>query len=316
VASDRVEAAVAEAACRPFADATDAGGIVMGIATTTGETQVSFRDWGNDHADASFWTVRGPFREARRARVDLRQAVASSECAEALLSNGSGRYVEALAAARRAFAYDDLDASAWGLTELIEAAARSGRRGLAAAALRRLAEHARANGTDWALGIEARSRALLSEGELAESLYQDAIERLGRSRARLDLARAQLLYGEWLRRESRRVDARQQLRAAHEVFRRIDADGFAERARRELLATGETLRTRGVERRDELTAREALIARLTGEGHTNAEIGTELFISPRTVEWHLRKVFLKLGISSRRQVRRALRDAEREGKPG
>ncbi|HYY74069.1 MAG TPA: LuxR C-terminal-related transcriptional regulator, partial [Solirubrobacterales bacterium] len=227
--------------------------------------------------------------------------------ASALLSNGLGRYEEALAAAREAARYQQgLTAPNWGLIELIEAAARSGSTELAAGAVERLSETTRASGTDWALGVEARSRALLSGASAAECLYREAIERLDRTRIRVDLARARLLYGEWLRRENRRTDAREQLRAAHDAFSRIGAEGFAKRARRELLATGETVRKRTDRTRVQLTAQEAQIARLASEGHTNPEIGAELFLSPRTVEWHLRKVFAKLAISSRRELRRVL----------
>jgi DNA-binding CsgD family transcriptional regulator len=225
----------------------------------------------------------------------------------ALLYNGLGRYPEAMAAAETACEYEDLGVLESALTELVEAAARSGRRELAVAAFERLAQTTR-TGTDWALGVEARSRAQLSEDEAADDLYREAIERLGSTRVRMDLARAHLLYGEWLRRISRRTDAREQLRVAHEMFSRTGACGFAERARRELLATGETVRKRTDETRGELTAQEAQIARLARDGRTNPEIGAELFLSPRTVEWHLRKVFTKLGISSRKDLRRVLPD--------
>jgi DNA-binding CsgD family transcriptional regulator len=180
-------------------------------------------------------------------------------------------------------------------------------------ALQRLAGAACAAGTDWALGMAARSRALMTDGLPAERLYLEAIDRLGRTRIRAELARAHLLYGEWLRRQGRRVDARGQLRAAHEMLTAVGAEGFAERARRELVATGETVRRRMIETADELTAQEAQIARLAGAGHTNPEISTQLFISPRTVEWHLRKVFTKLGIGSRHEIRDALPDLERTG---
>ena len=227
--------------------------------------------------------------------------------ASALLSNSLGRYGDALAAAQEAAKYQqELTAPNWGLIELIEAAARNGTTELAADALERLSETTRASGTDWALGVEARSRALLSEADAAERLFREAIERLTRTRIRAELARARLLYGEWLRRENRRMDAREQLRAAHDTFSRIGIEGFAERARRELLATGEAVRKRADEARGGLTAQEAQIARLASDGRTNPEIGTELFLSPRTVEWHLRKVFTKLGISSRRELRRVL----------
>jgi DNA-binding CsgD family transcriptional regulator len=231
------------------------------------------------------------------------------EWASALLYNGRGRYAEALAAAQRGCEHDDLVQYAWALVELIEAGVRSGATEASSAALDRLSDRTRASGTDWALGIEAGSRALLSEGDAAEDLYREAIERLARSRGRVHLARARLLYGEWLRREQRRVDAREQLRAAHEMFTAMGAEGFAERARGELLATGETVRKRTVETRDDLTAQEAQIARLARKGRTNPEIGAQLFISPRTVEWHLRNVFTKLGIRSRHELLDALPDA-------
>ncbi|HEX6127624.1 MAG TPA: AAA family ATPase, partial [Candidatus Limnocylindria bacterium] len=217
------------------------------------------------------------------------------EHARAVLHNGLGDYEAALAPAQSASARDELMVSVWSVPELIEAATRSRRTEIAAEALERLSERTRAAGTDLALGIEARSRALLSEGDVAEGLYREAIERLGRTRIRLDLARAHLLYGEWLRREGRRVDAREQLRAAHDMLATRGIKAFAERARRELWATGETVRKRTVETREELTAQEAQIARLAAEGRTNPEIGGALFISARTVEWHLRKVFPKLG---------------------
>jgi DNA-binding CsgD family transcriptional regulator len=232
---------------------------------------------------------------------------AVAQWANALLFNGLGRYEDALGPARAAGECPtELAAANWGLVELIESAARTGATDLAADALERLSEMTRASGTDWALGVEARSRALLSEGDTAERLYQDAIERLDRTRVRAELARSRLLYGEWLRREGRRLDAREQLRAAHELFSTMGAEGFAERARRELLATGETARKRTVETRGALTPQEAQIARLGAHGHTNSEIGAQLFISPRTVEWHLRKIFTKLGVSSRKELSAAL----------
>lgn len=234
-------------------------------------------------------------------------AVTIGHWTNALLFNGLGRYEEALEAARQAGMFPtELCAANWGLIELVEAAARSGATREATEALEHLTEMTRASGTDWALGIESRSRALLADGDAAEPLYREAIERLGRTRVRAEVARARLLYGEWLRREGRRLDAREQLRAAHEEFTAIGAGGFGERARRELQATGETARKRTPETRDELTAQEAQIARLAARQQTNSEIGAQLFISPRTVEWHLRKVFTKLGISSRRELTEAL----------
>jgi DNA-binding CsgD family transcriptional regulator len=230
------------------------------------------------------------------------------EWATALLYNGLGRYKDARAAAERACEHDDVGLFAWALVELIEAGVRSGATDATSAALDRLSGRTRASGTDWALGVLARSRALLSEGDVADALHREAIERLERTRIRVELARARLLYGEWLRREHRRVDAREQLRAAHEMFTAMGAAAFAERARGELLATGETVRKRTVETRDELTAQEAQIARLARDGRTNPDIGAQLFISPRTVEWHLHNVFTKLGIRSRRELHEALLD--------
>jgi len=179
----------------------------------------------------------------------------------------------------------------------------------------RLSERLSASGTEWAKGTEARSRALVEDGERAEDLHRQAIELLGRCRMAAHLARARLTYGEWLRREGRRVDAREQLRAAHDMFASMGAEGFAERARRELLATGEKVRKRKDDTRDELTPQEEQIARLARHGRTNPEIGAELFISPRTVEWHLRKVFTKLGISSRKGLHDALPDRDRAAAP-
>jgi DNA-binding CsgD family transcriptional regulator len=228
--------------------------------------------------------------------------------AGAVLYNGLGRYQAALDAARQACDYDDLGFFGWSLIELIEAAVRSGVSDRATAALDHLAERARAAGTDWALGTLARSRALLEAGPAAEALYREALERLERCRIVVHLARAHLVFGEWLRRRNRRVDAREQLRVAYEMLDRIGARAFAERARGELLATGETVRKRTVEAREVLTAQEAQVARLAAQGRTNPEIGAQLFISSRTAEYHLHKVFAKLGISSRRSLRDALPD--------
>jgi ATP/maltotriose-dependent transcriptional regulator MalT len=196
--------------------------------------------------------------------------------------------------------------SVWALVELVEAAARGGDPDLAADALERLAEATQPSGTDFALGVEARCRALVSHHENAERSYREAINRLRRTRLRPELARAHLLYGEWLRREHRRVDAREQLRLAHAMLSDIGMEAFAERARRELLATGETARKRTAETLDELTPQELHVARLAAGGQTNPEIGARLFLSPRTVEWHLSKVFGKLGISSRKDLGAAL----------
>jgi ATP/maltotriose-dependent transcriptional regulator MalT len=201
--------------------------------------------------------------------------------------------------------------SVWALPELVEATARVGDTRLAREALERLAATTQPAGTDFALGIEARSRALVSDGATAEELYREAIDRLGRTQLRPELARAQLLYGEWLRRQGRRVDAREQLRTAHDLLVAVGMEAFAERARRELVATGEKVRQRSPETHEELTAQEGQIARLARDGLSNPEIGARLFLSARTVEWHLRKVFTKLGISSRRQLRAALPDGAR-----
>jgi ATP/maltotriose-dependent transcriptional regulator MalT len=245
---------------------------------------------------------------ARKDAIARGQGLALSmiDSARAVLFNGLARYEEAAAAAELAAAHDGLGLYALGLPELIEAAVRSGRDQLATVTLDRLAERTQASGTNWALGIEARSRALLAAGQAADAFYQEAVGRLGRGRVAFHLARAQLLYGEWLRRENRRVDAREQLGAAYELFDRFGAEAFAERARRELSATGETARRRTADTLKLLTPQEALIARLARDGLSNSEIGAQLFISPRTVEYHLHKVFPKLDISSRKELRRAL----------
>jgi ATP/maltotriose-dependent transcriptional regulator MalT len=230
-----------------------------------------------------------------------------AEWAGAMLHNGLGNYRLSVAAASRATEDPhDLGAAHWALVELIEAAARSGMAQKAADAYTRLRGLTEVSGTDWALGVQARSRALLSDGAAAERLYREAIARLGRTRVRVDLARAHLLYGEWLRGQRRRADAREQLRTAHELLATIGAEAFAERARDELLAAGEKVRTARVETRGPLTAQETRIARLARDGLSNPEIGTRLFISPRTVKYHLRKVFIKLDISSRNELDRVL----------
>jgi DNA-binding CsgD family transcriptional regulator len=222
----------------------------------------------------------------------------------AILHNGCGRYADALAAADHARQGGHLYVSMWALPEVVEAAARTGNAQVAADAVESLAEASRAGGTDWGLGVEARSRALVTAGRTAEGCYREAVHRLGRTSLRPELARAHLLYGEWLRRHGRPMDARAQLRSAHEIFQIVGMGAFAERARRELLATGETVRKRTVPAPSTLTAQEVSVAGLAMDGLTNAEIGARLFLSARTVEWHLRKVFTKLGISSRRELRR------------
>ncbi|HEY1003371.1 MAG TPA: LuxR C-terminal-related transcriptional regulator, partial [Streptosporangiaceae bacterium] len=234
-------------------------------------------------------------------------AVHLANWAAAVLRNGQGRYAEALAAAESATGEACRSISTQlVLPELIEAAMRTGRADLARDALDRLSATA-LEGSDWAKGLEARSRALVSEDPEAEQCYAGAIQRLGRTLLRPELARAHLLYGEWLRRENRRLDARHQLNTAYSLFTDIGAEAFAERARRELLAAGEKARKREVDTQSQLTPQEKHIIRLARDGRTNAEIAAELFISTRTVEWHMRKVFAKLGITSRRDLHRTAR---------
>jgi DNA-binding CsgD family transcriptional regulator len=234
-------------------------------------------------------------------------AVQLASWSEAVLRNGLGRYAEALAVLEPAAepAYSPLGTQLI-LPELIEAAARTGRMDLAAAALDRLSAMTITESSDWAKGQEARARALISQGREAEQCYAEAVERLGQTPLRPELARAHLLYGEWLRRENRRLDARHQLHAAYRLLDTIGAEAFAERARRDLLATGEKVRKREVGTYGQLTRQEEHIVRLARDGRTNPEIAAELFISTRTVEWHLRKVFAKLGITSRRDLHRTV----------
>jgi DNA-binding CsgD family transcriptional regulator len=225
----------------------------------------------------------------------------------AILNNGLGRYGDALAAAQQAAAEDSGPfISAWVPSELVEAAVRTGEREVAVDAMRSLSATTAGVDTDWAAGIELRSRALVSEGRTAEDSYRKAVNHLSRTPLRPELARSHLLYGEWLRRQNRRIDARQHLRAAYDMFATMGAEGFAERARRELLATGEKIRKREIDTSAELTPQEEHIARLARDGRSNPEIGAELFISARTVEWHLGKVFAKLGITSRKALHNAL----------
>jgi DNA-binding CsgD family transcriptional regulator len=226
-------------------------------------------------------------------------ALAVAGLSAAVLYNGLGRYDQALAAAKEAAELSELGLGGWSLVELIEAAARAGQPDVAAVALHRLSQLTRHSGTNWALGMEARSRALLSEGHVAEDLYLEAIDRLERSGIKAHLARARLVYGEWLRRQGRRSDARVPLRAARESLASMGAEGFADRAHHEILATGETVRRRALDTRDELTPQERRVASLARSGLTNPEIGARLFLSPRTVEYHLTKIFAKLDITSR-----------------
>jgi DNA-binding CsgD family transcriptional regulator len=282
---------------------------VQAVAEATGRHFVAY-----DALALAVW--RGREAEALpMIEAGLKEMVARGEgmglaiirWASAVLYNGLGRYEEALAAAEEASAHPpELLFYTWGLVELVEAAVRSGSPELADEALQRLSYKTRASGTDWALGLEARCRALLSDDDDAEVLYCEAIERLGRTRIRVDLARAHLLYGEWLRRRRRRLDAREQLRKAHKLLTEFGLEAFAERARVELEATGEHARKRTVETRDDLTPQEAQISRLAAEGATNQEIAAQLFISPSTVDYHLRKAFRKLGVKSRHQLEQHL----------
>jgi DNA-binding CsgD family transcriptional regulator len=287
------------------------------IAEATGNPPIRYTEmmlaaWRGRERDASE-LIRATLQEAT-ARGQGR-TVNVATYASSVLYNGLGRYDAARAAAWRAFQRDQVGYGPLVVTELAEAASRTGEGALVAAALEWLSERTRSTRTEWALGIEARIHALMSEGAAAERRHRESIARLGRTCVRAEVARAHLLYGEWLRRENRRLDAREQLRIAFDMLTAMGVEGFAERARRELLATGETVRKRSVETLSELTEQEAHIARLAGDGRTNPEISTQLFISPRTVEWHLHKVFAKLGINSRRQLRGALPHPRRAGVP-
>jgi DNA-binding CsgD family transcriptional regulator len=292
-----------------FAGATSLIAEADSLAAVTGTPMVPL-------AALSLLARRGREAEASALITDtieqaaaVGQAIAATNAhwAAAVLYNGLGRYDLAASAAEKATSYPfELYDSMWALPELVEGAARAGEVELARTALERLAETTQPCGTDFGLGIEARSRALLNDSATADELYREAVHRLSRTRLRPELARAQLLYGEWLRREGRRVDAREQLRVAYDLFAAIGMEAFAERARRELLATGERVRKRTVETRGELTAQEALIARLARDGLSNPEIGARLFLSARTVKYHLAKVFTKLDISSRAQLHRVL----------
>jgi DNA-binding CsgD family transcriptional regulator len=281
-------------------------------------TGASLTPWGA----AALAVVRGDEQEAT-TMLDAATADATHRgegvsltviaWARAVLYNGLGVHDKAFVAAQEAVdCPSNSAAAAWGMVELIEAAVRAGERQAAADAGGRFAAIANAAGTDWALGVNARSLALLSTGATAEQQYREALDRLGRCQMRVELARAHLLYGEWLRRANRRVDARAELRAAHEQFMSIGMEGFAERARKELLATGGSARKRTVETRDDLTAQERQIAEFARDGLSNPEMAARLFLSPRTVEWHLRKVFGKLGIRSRHELAGALASSTSE----
>jgi DNA-binding CsgD family transcriptional regulator len=278
------------------------------IAEATGNPPL-----GNARTTLAAWRGQEP-QASELIEATLRESTARglgrtvdfATYASAVLDNGLGRHAAARDAAWEAFQRDQLGYGPLVVPELAEAASRTGDTALVKTALEWMSERARVTPTDWALGIEARVRALLSDGEVAERLYRESIARLGRTRVRAQLARGHLLYGEWLRRERRRTDARAQLRIAHDMLDTMGMEAFAERARRELLATGETARKRTVETTQQLTGQEALIAELARRGLSNPEIGARLFISPRTVKYHLRKVFMKLDITSRNQLDRAL----------
>jgi DNA-binding CsgD family transcriptional regulator len=260
---------------------------------------------GDEHADP-------PIQDGLGNAFPGDQGVAPTvmQSARAVLCNGLGRYEDALEAAQDAAADPlELGPATWALAEVVEAGARTGDLDAAARGFRQLAALTRASGTELARGVQAARGALLERGGAAEELYREGIDRLGRTRIRVEWARAGLRYGEWLRRQGRRVDARAQLRSAYDALAAMGVEGFAERARRELLATGETVRKRTVETPGELTAQEAHIAQLAADGLTNPEIAARLYLSPRTVEWHLRKVFTKQGLSTRRQLRRFLHQA-------
>jgi DNA-binding CsgD family transcriptional regulator len=278
------------------------------IAEATGTPPIAYTDmtlaaWRGQEESASELIERQRHEAKARGigRMDHFANYAAS-----VLHNGIGRYDAAHEAATRAFEHDHLGYTPFVVPEVAEAASRTGDTALLQAAVEWMSERTSPAPTDWALGIDARLRALASEGDAAERLYRESIDRLARTRVRVQLARGRLLYGEWLRRQGRRVDAREQLRVAREMLVSMGAEGFAERARHELLATGEKVRRRRDDTRDELTPQEQHIARLARDGLTNPQIGAELFLSPRTVEWHLKKVFAKLGINSRRALRDAL----------
>jgi DNA-binding CsgD family transcriptional regulator len=306
--ADRV---VIDLFCGRFAAAMSLAAEADAVVEATGShltlrTSIMLANWRGRDAEARAIT------EAREQDV-LRRGeglwLAANDWGAAQRYNGLGRYEDALAAGERAArTARGLGQSIWLLAELIEAAVRSGQAERARGPLAEVAEISHAAGTDWALGTHARAAALLAEGEAAELFYRKAIEQLSRVKTRATLARAHLLYGEWLRREHRRVDAREQLRVAHTMLTEMGMEAFAERARRELVATGEKVRKRTVETRDELTPQELQVARLAAGGQTNPGIGAQLFLSPRTVEWHLTRVFSKLGVSSRKQLGSALTD--------
>jgi DNA-binding CsgD family transcriptional regulator len=280
-----------------------------------GYTEMTLAAWRGREAQASE-LIEATSREATARGVG--RMVNAVTSASSVLANGLGRHDAARDAAWRAFQRDQLGFGPFVVPELAEAASRTGDEARVRAALEWLSERTegtRVTPSEWALGIQARVRALQSEGDAAENLYRESIAHLGRTRVRVQLARAHLLYGEWLRRQRRRMDAREQLRTAHDLLEAMGVEAFAERARRELQATGETARKRTVQTSGELTAQEAMIARLAREGLSNPEIGTRLYISARTVQYHLRKVFAKLAISSRAQLDQVLASDPATTKP-
>jgi DNA-binding CsgD family transcriptional regulator len=295
--------------------------LITEARVATEVTGASLTPWGA----VALAALRGRQAEAaailERAAIDATMrgegiGLTVTAWARALLYNGLGMPDQAFAAAQEAVdCPTNSAAAAWAMVELIEAAARRGDREAAGEIAGRFTEIAEAAGTDWALGVRARSCALLRRGTTAEQLYREALDRLRSCQMRVDLARTHLLYGEALRREHRRVDARAQLQAAHDQFTSMGLEGFAERASQELTATGQTVRKRTIETRDELTPQERHIAQLARDGMSNPEIGARLFLSPRTVEWHLRKVFSKLEIRSRWELAGALPSSESELAP-
>ncbi|QRY52375.1 helix-turn-helix transcriptional regulator [Mycolicibacterium septicum] len=262
--------------------------------------KVELAAWRGDLAEAGDLIEAGNAQGIAKGEGRL---LGAAGYAAAVLYNGLGRYEEALAAAQKACEYHNLGFYSWTLLELIEAAVRVGERDVAEDAVRRLEVCAGASETDWGIGALAGARAMLADDAEADALFAEAVERLTRTRIGVQVARTHLRYGEWLRRQKRRTSAREHLNVAYEMFTKMGADAFAERARRELTATGEKVRKQPLASGDELTAQEAQIAQLARDGLTNQEIGAQLFISTHTVEWHLRKVFVKLGVRSRRQLR-------------
>ena len=299
-------------ALETWVDVMVAKGDLPAAATALAESEaISEAIGANCNYAGSFYAWRFDEPEAS-ARIDRAAHVWASrrEHARAVVHNAAGQYEAALAAAERSCELHPTGTHGWALIDLVEAAVRSGDQDRARVALDQLRDRTRFVSTEWGLGLEARCAALVADAAtVAEALYLEAVERLDRAGTRPDLARARLLYGEWLRREGRRLDAREQLRTAYDMFSEMGIPGFAERARRELAATGETARKRTDDTRGDLTAQESQIALLASEGLTNPEIGAKLFLSPRTIEWHLRRIYPKLGVSSRKELRAILRSA-------